>query len=704
MGILAQYVVRHRRIVLIVALAVLAPALYGLGKQNIEYNLMTYLPEGTPSVIGQRLLDEEFGYGSIAFLLVENQPDWQVERLKARLAEVPGVRSVVWIDDLTDIAIPRQYLDPAILRQFFRDKATALQIVFKEPGSTVETRQALKQIQGMLDPKRMKLTGQTVALAEMRALADEEKPRMLLYSLILVIAVLLVAIPSPVVPWLFMATLGFAIAVNLGLNYFFGYRISYLTNSVVAALQLGVSLDFCIFLWERYREERSNNQPEAAMIVAVRQTSTAVMASSVTTIFGFLALAAMRNRLGADLGVTLARGVFFSLLSCLTILPALLLAMDRYVFAWQHRSIIPNLGALARLVPKIRWGMLPVFLLLFIPAYYGYSRVKVSYDVESTYPHKLPAIQAAREMRKTFGSVDTLNLVTKDIPPYELERILQRLERVPGIAGVSSYHRLVDPAIPSSFVPDEIKGFYVAGSYVNSTIMLSERATFESTAAILAAAGKILRPYRGRAFLAGQTATSGDMAANARLDLPRVNALSMILIFLTLAVSFSSISLPLILILAVQLAVWLNQSVAYYMGHEIFYFGTVAIGAIQLGATVDYAVLLTARFREELAQHPPVEAMTKALGESIRAVLTSAGTLFVAAMGIYAGTSLDLVRGLIVLIARGAVITVGVVILVFPAALLILNPLIARTTLRWPRRQPATEKQNKGAPSSCTAE
>jgi len=258
---------------------------------------------------------------------------------------------------------------------------------------------------------------------------------------------------------------------------------------------------------------------------------------------------------------------------------------------------------------------------------------------------------------------------------------------------------MVDPAIPSSFVPDKIKGFFVAGDYSNATISLAVRATSARTAKIIAEANRILRPYKGRAFLTGQAAISGDMTAIAKSDLPRVNLLSLILIFITLGLSFFSLSLPAILILAVQLAIWFNQGIAYYTGQEIFYFGTVAIGAIQLGATVDYAVLLTTRFREELAKDKPIPAMVRALQTSARAIITSAGTLFVATMGIYAGTSMELVRGLIVLIARGAIITVAVVLLIFPAVLLIFRRLIGLTTLRWPK----AESPDKGVPS-CTVE
>ena len=699
MASIARSIVRFRSQILIAALFLFLPCLYGLRWQLIEYDLMSYLPANTPSATGQRILDREFGYGSSAFLLVKGRQDWEVERLKQRVASVPGVRSVAWIDDLADIAVPRQYLDPNILRQFFRGKATALQVVFSHPGPTMETRKAISRIQSFLDPG-MKLTGQTVALAEMRGLADVEKPRMLLISLALIVVVLLLTVPSPVVPFLFLLTLGFAVVTNLGINYFFGFSVSYLTNSVVAALQLGVSLDFCIFLWERYREERAGNRPkEEAMTVAIRQTITAVLASAITTIFGFLALAAMRNGLGADLGITLARGVLFSLVACLTILPSLLLLTDRWVFAKQHVSLIPDLGFLARFVPRARVPLFLLFLLLFIPAYYGFSRVKVSYDIESTFPSKLPSIQAAQEMRQTFGTVDSLNLVTRDIETYELEKIFIQLEAIPGVTRITSYHRMVDPAIPSSFVPDKIKGFFVAGPYSNATISLAVRATSAHSTKIIAEANRILRPYKGRAFLTGQAAINGDMTAIAKSDLPRVNLLSLILIFVTLGLAFFSLTLPAILILAIQLAIWFNQGIAYYTGQEIFYFGTVAIGAIQLGATVDYAVLLTTRFREELAKDKPVPAMIKALQTSARAIITSAGTLFVATMGIYAGTSMELVRGLIVLIARGAVITVAVVLLVFPAVLLTFRRVIGRTTLRWPR----AESPDKGVPS-CTAE
>ncbi|MCL6615020.1 MAG: MMPL family transporter, partial [Firmicutes bacterium] len=338
----AALVVRFRRIILLLSLPLLALSLYGLRQGGIEYDLTTYLPAETPSAVGQRLLDREFGYGATAFLLVEGRPDWEVGRMKERIAALPGVRSVSWVDDLADIATPRHYLDPAVRNQFFRSGATMLQIVFAHPGPTQATRDAIRRIKGFLG-REMHLTGQAVALAEMRDLADREKPKMLAISVALVLLVLLLVLPSPLVPFLFLLTLGFAVAANLGIDYFLGRRISYLTSSVAAALQLGVSLDFCIFLWERYREERASRGREEAMEIAIHRTATAVLASAITTVFGFLALAAMRNGLGADLGLTMARGVVFSLLCCLTFLPALLVATVRHLFARQHPSIIREL-------------------------------------------------------------------------------------------------------------------------------------------------------------------------------------------------------------------------------------------------------------------------------------------------------------------------------------------------------------------------
>jgi len=499
-----------------------------------------------------------------------------------------------------------------------------------------------------------------------------------------VLVVLLLALPSSLVPFLFLLTLGFAVVANLGIDYFFGRRISYLTNSVATALQLGVSLDFCIFLWERYREERAVHFPEEAMVIAIRQTATAIFASAITTVFGFLALAAMRNGLGADLGFTLARGVVFSLASCLAVLPALLLVTDRHLFARQHASLIPDLGFWARLVPKTRLPALAFFLLALFPAYYSYHRVRLSYDMEKTYPSSLPALRAVEEIRRSFGSVDSINLVTEGIPPYELEAILAEIERLPGVKGIMTYHQMVDPAIPSFFLPEKLRGFFRAGEYTNSIIFLTERATSKKTTAVIARARAILRPYGAKALLTGSPAVSADLTNLARTDLPRVNLLSWVLIFLTLAFSFLSFSLPVLLMLVVELAIWFNQGITYYLGQELFYFGPVAIGAIQLGATVDYAVLLTTRFREELTKAGPATAMVKAWRESARATITSAGSLFVATMGIYLGTSLALVKSLVALIARGAIITLGLVLLVLPGLLLCFNRIITLTTFRWP--------------------
>lgn len=689
----AAFIIRHRIIVLILAVLITAPALYGLRHLQVEYDLLTYLPQNSDSVRGLNVLNREFGFSSSANVVVKNCPEWKTQQLKEKIQRIEGVSGAFWLSDLADPSVPIEY-QRQIASQFYRGDATLIQVMFSQGGSSPVTQEAIKRIRGLLT-EGQELVGVVVTTSEIQDQSQKEKPRMLLASLLILTAFLFLTLPSFVTPVLFLATLGASVAWNLGISYFLGQRVSYLTNSVAAALQLGVTMDYCIFLLHRFEEESARRaDDEEAMIYAVKSTMVAILASSLTTVAGFATLGLMRVRIGADLGLTMARGVLIALLSTVTILPALIMTFLPLVKRFRHRSLLPSFHLLGKSVARVCVPICLLIIVIAVPAYIGQRRLNVSYDLERSFPESLPSMKALREMRQKYSIADSANIVTSDAPGWKNMQLDGMISSINGVQGTSSYYGAVGAGVPGQFVPDSVRSRYLSGDYYNLYVTLEKPASDPVSRRAFDKIRDALKNFGQKAYLTGQSVIDYDLQTLSQADTKLIDKLTLLAIVLIVAVSFKSLSIPLLLVLVIEVAIWFNQALVCFRGGTLYFFSALALSTIQLGSTVDYAILMTSRFREERAHLPAREAIARAVSESTGAIWTSGLTLFGATMGIYLTSSLTLVKDLSMLLARGAIISAIAASVFLPAALVVLDRFISATTIQWlPSRQ--TERERK---------
>ncbi|MDD4791595.1 MAG: MMPL family transporter [Firmicutes bacterium] len=680
---LPHIIVKNRRVVLAIALALLIPSVYGMLNAWIEYDLMSYLPGDLNSIKGMEILDQEFHYADRAIVVVRDQPDWKILKLKEDIEQVDGVSSVFWISDLADPAIPHDYLGDELISQFYRGDITFLLVHLSQGGISPEAERTIADIKELLESNQY-LIGQVVSGVEMKDLGMSQTPDMIRAAVILLFLVLLVTLPSAAMPFIFMVTIGAAYAYNMGLSYILGQRVSYITNSCAAALQLGVTMDYCIFLIHSFQAEREKHDAETAMETAIASTATAVLASAVTTATGFAALALMRVRLGADMGFLMARGVILSVIATLTILPSLVLVFQETIEKLAHKSILPKFDAVAGWAIRRR---VPVFALaaaIMAMGYYGYSKVELSYDLEATYPRDIPSIVALDEFSEELGSMQEAYVVLRDVPGWRQQQISAELGQMEGVISAECLADVVDPAIPLEFVPEEVRKRYVGGNYSNIIISLEGSGTEAVTEAFMADVRDALEGLDTEWYFTGNPVIGSDLRRLTDRDMIVVNAVSVVAIFIIVMIAFRSATVSLALVAAIMSAIWANQAISWLLDQPLFFFSGLAIGAIQLGATVDYAILVASTFREKLSKCEPQEGMRQTMIECGPAILNSGLALFAAIMGVYSATTLRAVKELGVLLARGALISMGVAAVLLPPVLLILHPILARTSVGWP--------------------
>ncbi|WP_273000910.1 efflux RND transporter permease subunit, partial [Hydrogenibacillus schlegelii] len=635
------------------------------------------------------ILNQAFGYGGTGILMLKNKSDVEAEALKERLEQIDGVEAVTWISDLADLAVPREFLPAELVDQFYAEDATLMQIQFQEEAASLKTDRAVREIKAVLGPDAY-FAGTPPMLAELRAQLESEMPLYSLAAVVLTLVLLGLTLPSFLLPVLILLSIGVAIVYNLGLSYYLGGSMSYITAAVAGALQLGVTMDFSIFLVHRYAEERRTKDKESAMADAIRHTAQAILTSAATAIAGFLAMTAMALGIGGDLGMTMARGVFISVLMILTLLPSLILIFEPWFERFQHRTFVPDFDALARRIVRHHKPIFVLFLLLFIPAWIGYTSVDVVYDINRLMPKNLPAIQNLEAIRRVFPSTESAFLITDDtLSASERTHIVKQIETLDGVRRVIGLDTLIDPTVPEAFVPENVKAMFAQDRYNLSMIQLTYGAYDERTTRMIEAAEAIIRPYAGHAYLTGQAVLQNDLVTTVQDDSRRVDLISIVAIFLIILVAFRSLALPIVLVGSIELAILFNLGLDFYLGRSMPFIGTFAIGAIQLGSTINYAILLVTRFKEELARQEtkdPKAAMVRAVSASGGAILSSALALFAAVIGIWIVTDISLLGDLTFMIARGALISLTVIVFLLPAVLLTLNDFIARTTVGWPKQ------------------
>ena len=689
---MALWEAKHPKIVIAIALALIVPAIIGFIMTRVNYDIMSYLPDSVESVQGEEILDKTFNNASMSIIVVEKSDARYVAALKEEVEKMDAVSSVIWVNSLADISIPHDVL-PDALKDIFYSKSsdsTMMLVQYKYAGSSAETMQTIKNIKTLLS-KNAFISGVSAIVEDTKELTDKEAPIYIVLAIVVALVAMSFMMESWLQPFIVLAALGIAIIYNMGTNVFKG-EISFITQSIAAILQLGVTMDYSVFLIDRYNEEKLKTpMREEAMANAVTKSFTALIGSSLTTIFGFLALCFMTFTLGLDIGLVMAKGVVFGILTVVLILPELVLIFEDTMNKYKHKSFLPHFEKLNNFVFKYKAVFAVLFVLLLIPAYLLQSKVDLYYSMDKALPQDLISIQGLYKMKNEFQMASTQFVIIDDsIDSGKLTKLENEIENLDGVSSVLSYNKVIGPAIPDDIVPDKILDICKKdGKQLIMVNSVYESASDELNSQIDKMTA-IIKSYDPNAIVTGEGAITKDMIVTTNRDFNVTAMLSLIAIFILLAVTFKSISLPVLLILSIELAIWINLSISKILGAEVSFVGPTVINCIQLGATVDYAVLLTTRFREELHSGlDKKEAILKAANAAERSVFQSAVVFFVATFAVYLVCNISIVKGICSLLARGSVISAASIVFFLMPLLYIFEGLISKTTFGWAKGKKA---------------
>ncbi len=689
---IALWEAKHPKTVLLFALLLLIPALIGFACTGVNYDILSYLPDELESMQGEQVLDETFNTAGISIVITEDMQPKYTLALKNEILKVEGVSSVIWVDTLADIGIPADAL-PDVLKNIFysADGTKTMMLVRYDPaGGEGSDLKAIAQIKTLLGENAF-MSGLSVIVDDTREICDSQAPLYIAVAVALALAVMALMMESWFQPLIVLLSLGIAVLYNMGTNFFLG-EISFITQCVAAVLQLGVTMDYSIFLIDRYSEEKEHYPTrEEAMAAAVTKSFAALSGSSLTTVFGFLALCFMHLKLGFDIGFVMAKGVLFGILTVVLVLPSIVLIFEKQILKYRHRSFIPDLTKVNVFTLKHKKAFALIFLLFLAPSYLIQKDIDLYYSMNKALPGYLTSMQGFEKLKNDFNMACTQFVIVDDsIPAAKLMEMEKKLENMDGVSSLLAYNSIVGPAIPDDILPDEIMQLCKQDGLqlflVNSKF---DPATPELTAQ-LQQMEQIVKSYDPNAYITGEGAIEQGLIDTTDRDFAVTAALSVAAIFILIAIVFKSVTLPIILVLSIELAIWLNLSLSVIMGKEASFVDPTVINCIQLGATVDYAILLTTRFREELRFAPKQEAMLKAVKMAQQSIFQSAAVFFAATFGVYVVCDIYIVRGMCALLARGAIISEIVIVLFLAPLLVVCEGFIAKTTPSW--RLPAQEE------------
>lgn len=689
---IALWEAKHPKTVLLFALLLLIPALIGFACTGVNYDILSYLPDELESMQGEQVLDETFNTAGISIVITEDMQPKYTLALKNEILKVEGVSSVIWVDTLADIGIPADAL-PDVLKNIFysADGTKTMMLVRYDPaGGEGSDLKAIAQIKTLLGENAF-MSGLSVIVDDTREICDSQAPLYIAVAVALALAVMALMMESWFQPLIVLLSLGIAVLYNMGTNFFLG-EISFITQCVAAVLQLGVTMDYSIFLIDRYSEEKEHYPSrEEAMAAAVTKSFAALSGSSLTTVFGFLALCFMHLKLGFDIGFVMAKGVLFGILTVVFVLPSIVLIFEKQILKYRHRSFIPDLTKVNVFTLKHKKTFALIFLLLLAPSYLIQKDIDLYYSMNKALPGYLTSMQGFEKLKNDFNMACTQFVIVDDsIPAAKLMEMEKKLENMDGVSSLLAYNSIVGPAIPDDILPDEIMQLCKQDGLqlflVNSKF---DPATPELTAQ-LQQMEQIVKSYDPNAYITGEGAIEQGLIDTTDRDFAVTAVLSVAAIFILIAIVFKSVTLPIILVLSIELAIWLNLSLSVIMGKEASFVDPTVINCIQLGATVDYAILLTTRFREELRFAPKQEAMLKAVKMAQQSIFQSAAVFFAATFGVYVVCDIYIVRGMCALLARGAIISEIVIVLFLAPLLVVCEGFIAKTTPSW--RLPAQEE------------
>lgn len=681
MNKVSKAIAQSRMLILVIAFLLLIPSVLGYLKTDVNYDILGYLPDELDTRIAQSILKDDFDCGSLGMLIVENMENKDVSKLKEEVKKVEGVNDVIWIDDAIDLSVPKEILPEDIRDIFYSENSTLMIIKFAGTDASTETEKALSDVRKIAG-KQAFLSGVAGVIKDTKDLANKETPIYVLIAVILSIIILSITMESYVIPIVFLSSIGIAIIYNMGSNVIFE-NISYVTKALSAVLQLGVTMDYSIFLLHRYDEERESRENKVeAMANAIEATIESVVGSALTTVAGFLALCVMDLALGKDIGLVMAKGVVIGVVCTITILPALVLTFDKVIHKYKHKNILPTFQKSSSFIIKHHKVIVLISLLILIPAAIGKEKASVYYNLDESLPDNLPSIVANDKLKNEFNMVSTnIILVRDDLDRYKVKEMVKELNNVDGVTMAAALESVLGSRIPENFLPNELLEQVKKGGYEGIIVNSKYKSATNEVAVQLDEINEIVKKYDPEGLVGGEAPLTNDLVTIADSDFKKVSIFSIVAIFLIIMVIFKSISVPVLLVLAIELAIFINLGIPYYTGTTIPFISSIVIGTIQLGATVDYAILLTSRFKEELSNtNDKKEAMIKALQSSSRSIITSALTFFGATAGVGIISELEMISSLCVLMARGAIISMLVILFVLPGVLLMFEGIIVKTS------------------------
>lgn len=675
-------IVKFRVPILILSIILLIPAVWGYVNTRINYDVLTYLPEDIETMQGQEIMTNDFGIGAFSMLMVDGMEDKEIVKLKEKVEKVDGVENVLWYDSLADISVPQSVLPSKLYDEYNTEDGTMMAVFFKDGTSSDETMKAITEIR-KITGEQCFLSGMSAIVEDTKELAEKETPLYVLIAVALSALVLAITMESIFVPVLFLLSIGIAIVYNLGTNVFFR-EISYITKALAAVLQLGVTMDYSIFLMHSYQEQqvRYNGDKERAMAHAISQTFSSVIGSSVTTVAGFIALCFMSFTLGKDIGIVMAKGVIFGVLVCVTVLPSMILCCDKLIEKTKHKPLLPDIGRISDKVTKRYVIYVVAFVILLFPAIYGNNHTGVYYNLDESLPKNLPSVIANTKLKEDYNMNTThMILVDSSVAGSDVKKMSQEIEKVDGVKWVLGLDNLVGSGVPADMLPESVTGMLKNDKYqllmVNSTYKVATDKVNKQIEQI----DKIMDKYDKGAMLVGEGPLTKDLINITDTDFKRVSAVSIGIVFVIILLLFKSITIPVILVGVIEFAIFVNMGIPFYTGTKLPFVASIVIGTIQLGATVDYAILMTTRYQRERSRGAgKFDAITTAHKFSAQSIIVSALSFFAATIGVGLYSNIDMISSLCILMARGALISMVVVVLILPSLFMVFDKIIVKTS------------------------
>lgn len=682
-------VVKLRVPILIVSVLLLIPSIFGFVSTRINYDILSYLPSDIETMKGQDIMLDEFGKGGFSLVMLDGMDDKDVEKVKEKIEKVDHVCDVLWYDTLADVSLPKEVLPDDIYDFFNTDNSTMMAVFFDEATSADGSLEAVKEIRSIAGEQCF-VSGMSSVVEDIKDLTMQEAPMYVVIAVILTSIILALTMDSFLIPLFFMLSVGMAIIYNMGTNFIQG-EISFITEALAAVLQLAVTIDYSIFLWHSYKEEKEKHPGDnkEAMAVAIGKTITSVVSSSITTVAGFLALCFMSYELGMDMGIVMAKGVVIGVICCITVLPSMILVFDKALEKTMHKDLVPSLEKPSKFIIKHHAAFIVLFIVVLIPAVYGQINTNVYYNLTDTLPKDLNSVIANTKLDEEYNMATThMLLVDADMKPKEVNSMLDEMGKVDGVSFSMSLDTLIGPSIPREMVPDSVTKILKSDKWQLMLVGSEYKVASDEENAQIDELSKILKSYDKDGMLIGEAAATKDLIDITDHDFKVVNIVSIAAIFIIILVALRSVSLPIILVAVIEFAITVNMGVPCFTNTTIPFIASVVIGTIQLGATVDYAILMTTRYKTERnAGKDKHEAVTIALSTSMKSIMVSALGFFASTFGVGVYSSVDMISQLCTLMSRGAIVSMITVICILPSMLMLFDKVIINTTMGMKKKE-----------------